>query len=411
MRSVRKIRLLSALAATAAVVVTATACTTASSGNGKPAAKPGASGGDIVIGQLADLTGGNAPIGAENQAGAALAVKEINDAGGILGGRKIRIEVKDAATKPDQAVVAFSALQSGGAVAMLGSSFTISGLAVIPKAEAAKVPYISMAAGDQQVQPVHPYTFLTAVPANVNADRMLQFYQATGVKKIAMAFDSKNGYALAGKARMQEQAAQHGVTIVASEPFDSAATDFSPLLQHVKDSGAQDLMVWGVGAPAVLITKAFAAASLPQVRLDMSLAEATPLYLKPAGAAAENVVVAATVGLVADALPDSPIKQADIAMATAFRAANGHAPSEFAIDAYNGVKLLAAAMTKAVTTDGPAVRDALEHVSVQTISGQVAYSPTDHVGLPPEALTITQIKGGAFVPTDWAREQLAAGVK
>jgi branched-chain amino acid transport system substrate-binding protein len=71
------------------------------------------------------------------------------------------------------------------------------------------------------------------------------------------------------------------------------------------------------------------------------------------------------------------------------------------------VKLLAAAIEKANGVDKQKVRDALEGLTLLTPNGTYRYSKTDHSGLKPDFISINRITSGAFVPTDWAKTQLA----
>src|SRR4029079_19340638 len=69
--------------------------------------KPGTGGaettGDIVVGMYGSLTGDGASFGQSSREGTELAVDEINGAGGLLGGRKIRLLVEDDQSKPEEA--------------------------------------------------------------------------------------------------------------------------------------------------------------------------------------------------------------------------------------------------------------------------------------------------------------------
>ena len=70
--------------------------------------RPGAGGsatstGDILVGMYGSLTGDGASFGQSSVEGAQLAVEELNNAGGLLGGRKIKLLVEDDQSKPDEA--------------------------------------------------------------------------------------------------------------------------------------------------------------------------------------------------------------------------------------------------------------------------------------------------------------------
>jgi branched-chain amino acid transport system substrate-binding protein len=407
-RSLTCSRALAATAAAALLVAAAAACSSSKSASavGGGGSGGGSDKGDITIGEISDLTGANGPLGAEAHIGVQLAVDQINASGGVLGGRKLRVLSKDDATAPDQAVVALRALKDQHVAGIIGPTFTLSALAAIPQADQAGIPYLSTAAGDQQLQTVRPGTFVVTPVAKLSAQRLASYFQANGVTKVAMAYDTKNGYTQAGQAAFKEVAAQAGITIVDTEQFETGANDFGPLLAHVKSSGAQAFVAWAVGAPAVLLAKQYHTAGITS-QLVFSLAEATPLFLQPAGAAAEGALIVTSPDLFPDAIPDSPAKTAITSVADAYQAKYGHGPSEFVYDGYDSVRILAAAIDKAGSTDPAKVRTALAGLDVELAHGKFAFTATDHQGLSADSLTVGQVKDGALVPTDWARQQLA----
>src|SRR5690349_11108274 len=59
--------------------------------------------GDILVGLYGSLTGDGASFGISSREGAELGVDEINKAGGLLGGRKIKLLVEDDQSKPEEA--------------------------------------------------------------------------------------------------------------------------------------------------------------------------------------------------------------------------------------------------------------------------------------------------------------------
>jgi branched-chain amino acid transport system substrate-binding protein len=120
------------------------------------------------------------------------------------------------------------------------------------------------------------------------------------------------------------------------------------------------------------------------------------------------VFVASTLSVVADALPAGPQKQAVDELNTPFKTKYGYPPPQFAGDGYSGMKLLAAAIQKAGSTDKDKIRQALEGLSLTTPNGTYHYSATDHAGLDVKYMSINVVKGGAFQPTDYAKTQLTA---
>lgn len=358
----------------------------------------------IRLGQIVSLTGNYSPLGTENQKSVALAVEQLNNAGGI-GGRRVELTVRDDKSQPDQAVLAFNDLK-GDSDAIIGSPFSNSALATIPLVDREQIPYLSLTPADEQVQPVHPYVFVVPATSGTYAEAALRYLQATKVSRLAVAYDTKSSYAVAGFKGLQQRSAQFGVTLEPVEEFQTTATEFGAVFTHVRSSSAQALMVWATGAPAVALTKQYAASGL-KIPLVLTGAQASKLFLDPTGPAAEGAIVASSIGVVGDALPAGAQKTAIEELSTAFRTKYGYPPPQFAQDGYSGVKLLAAAIGKAGGTDRAKVRDALEGLTLTTPNGTYRYSATDHSGLTADHISINTVRSGAFVPTDHSRAGLA----
>lgn len=392
--------LVAATAGLSASCLVLAACAGGGAGGGAEATGP------IHLGQIASLTGNYTPLGKNDKYGAAQAVQEINASGGLLDGRKLKITVKDDKTQPDQALIAYNDLVSSGVVAVVGSSFSNSSLAVTPRTDRKQVLYMSTAASDEQVTPVHDYVFMTPPTAGVVAEQLLRYFQAQGLRKMAVAVNTDQAFAKTGWQKMKSKAAAHGVTFVQKETFETSTTNFSSVLTHVRNSGAQGLMVWATGSPAVIVTKQFTAAGL-EMPLVMSHAEASTLYTEPAGKAANGVIVATSLGVVGPYLPESKVKKVTLEMAETFQKNHGYYPPQFGFDGYNAVKLIAAAIEKAGSTDPPAIQQAMEQVSLVTPEGKYSYGPDDHAGLGVEDVAIAVVKDGDFHLTDWSKQQLA----
>jgi branched-chain amino acid transport system substrate-binding protein len=364
----------------------------------------GAGGDDpIRVGQIVSLTGNYSPLGTENQKSVALAVDKINADGGV-GGRKIELTVRDDKSLPDQAVLAFNELKDDSD-AIIGSPFSNSALATIPLVDREEIPYISLTPADEQINPVHPYVFVVPATSATYAEAALQYFQASKLSKVALAYDTKSSYAVAGAKGLQAKAGQYGVTVNPIEEFQTTATEFSAIFTHVRSSDAQALMVWATGAPAVALTKQYAASGL-KIPLVLTGAQASKLFLDPAGPAAEGVVIASSVGVVGEYLPAGELKTAVDELTTAFTGKYGYPPPQFAQDGYSGVKLLAAAIEKAGGTDRAKVRDALEGLSLTTPNGTYAYSAANHSGLTTDFIAINTVQAGKFVPTEFSQEKL-----
>jgi branched-chain amino acid transport system substrate-binding protein len=94
-------------------------------------------------------------------------------------------------------------------------------------------------------------------------------------------------------------------------------------------------------------------------------------------------------------------------MTGAFENAYGHAPSQFALDGYVAIRLIAAAIQQAGADRPEAIQRALNHLTLVTPQGTYRFSDGDHSGLRVDDVAITQIEAGHFKLTEWSRQLLA----
>ncbi|MGW3344509.1 ABC transporter substrate-binding protein [Nonomuraea rubra] len=361
----------------------------------------------IKVGLIVSLTGNYTPLGSEDKKAVELAVEQVNAQGGLLG-RKVELVTRDDKTAPDQGIVAYNQIK-GEIDALIGPVFSNSALAVEPLAQRDKMPYLSLAPAQEQVEPIKSYIFVTPALSSMYAERYLQYIQAEGIKTIAVAWDSKSAYSVSGHESMVELAPKYGVTIAVDEPYETTTSDFSPMFTHVRDSKAEALVFWGSGAPGVTAAKQYVASGL-ETPLFLTASQASKLWLEPMGAQAEGMTVQSAIGVVGEHLPEGKQKQVIDQMAGPYQQKHGYPPPQFAQDGYSASLLLFEAIRKANSTDKTKIQQALETMDLITPNGRFRYSATDHSGLSPEFISVNTVKNGQFVPTEWAKEQLTKTV-
>ena len=378
----------------------------------------GSSGGDSAtssehykIGLIESLTGAYTALGSEDKLGAELAVAEITKVGGI-NGHQIDLLVEDDTTKPDQSVIAYNKLIGQNVLGVIGSSFSNSEFATVPLTNG-KFPYISTAASDEILLQggkrggaALPNVFQPVPTAAQIGERLLQYMQYQGMKKVQILRDSQNAFADSGTASMKDHASKYGVSFLDDITFETATRDFTPQLSKIRAAGAQGLMVWGTGAPIPVLVKQYRAAGIT-LPLMLSHAAANTLFTKAVGQDGEGVIIASSAAVVGSHLPDSyPAKKKILAMSDAFQAANGHRPPEFAFNAYAAVRLMAEAIRKGGTKPAGMI-SALNSMTLETGGGYFHMSKTNHYGLSIDWSTVTVDRGGDLVPTDFGMAQLS----
>jgi branched-chain amino acid transport system substrate-binding protein len=369
------------------------------------ARSPATQGKPVVVGQIASRTGNN-PGGKENEQGAALAAGEINASGGVLRGRALELRVEDDQTQPAAAVAAYERLAQQGVSAVVGTSFSNASLAVIPGAERAQIPYVSTGAADAQVEPVRAFVYMTPLTGRLAAEQLLRYMKSRGVDKLAVIYDGDSQFARNGWAKQKAMLAQYAIELVAEQAVKVDTRDFGPALAAVAGSGAQALMGWVTGPPAIGLARAYGSAGV-KMPLYMSHGAASPAFVSAVGAAAEGVTVATALAAVAQQMPESNRRRIALGMAQAFEKAYGRPPAQFAIDGYVAVKLIAAAIEQAGSDDPHAIQRALDRLQLVTPQGKYRYSATDHSGLQVDDVAITEIRNGRFTLTDWSRARMS----
>jgi branched-chain amino acid transport system substrate-binding protein len=363
-----------------------------------------AQGSEILVGQIASRTGNN-PGGRDNESGATLAVAEINAAGGVLGGRQIRLRVEDDQTRADHAVAAFERLAQLGVSAVVGTSFSNASLAVIPSAERARIPYVSTGAADAHVEPVRPFIYMTSLAGRLVAEQLLRYLHDTGVRKLAVVYDEDSLFAKSGWAKQRAMLAAYDIDVVAAHAVKVDTQDFAPAIKAVTSGDSQAVMGWLTGPPAVGFVKQYRQSG-KDVPLVMSHGVASPAFVESVGEAAEGIIVATARATVAEQLPESDARRVALAMTREFAKTYGHPPSQFAIDGYVAVKLIAAAIDLAGSDRPVAIQAALDRLSLLTPQGTYRYSNDDHSGLQADDIVMAKIHNGEFTLTDWSRQRL-----
>ncbi|HXR43607.1 MAG TPA: ABC transporter substrate-binding protein [Pseudolysinimonas sp.] len=390
------------LAALVAGALLVSGCAAGSSNSSPTATKAS---GPINVGMIVPLTGPYAPLGKGDKAAAEQMVSTINAAGGV-DGRQIDLTVQDDKTDVTQSVTLFNQMAADKSVsAILSSSFVSASAAVGPSAASAKIPILALGPISAFANGSNKYAFTVPATPELYGQQLVKYFSSVGLKKLAIGYVSGDVYGQTGNDATKAAAKKAGIDVVLDEGYDGGATDFTPLITHVKASGADGFLVWGAGPAPVIITKQFQGAGMP---LYMTGAEATSLYTQPAGSAANGVVIASAAAVAASALPDGPFAKTITAFTDPWeKANNGTAPPQFAFDGAAAIQLLVAAVKKSGSSDRESIRSALDSLSTLTVNGRYNYSSSDHSGLTTDDIAIVQVKDGAFVPTPFTVKQFS----
>src|SRR5438034_5082092 len=171
---------------------------------------------DIVVGEFASLTGSEATFGVNSSNGVELAKEEINNAGGVLGGRKIKIIIEDDQSKPGQPSAAVKKLiASDKAVAIVGEIASSRSLEAAPICQEAKIPMVSPGSTNPSVTEKGDYIFRVCFIDPFQGTVMAKFaLDNLHTKKVAILQDVKSDYSKGLAQFFKEYFTAHGGQIV-----------------------------------------------------------------------------------------------------------------------------------------------------------------------------------------------------
>jgi len=352
----------------------------------------------IRIGAFLSVTGPAAFLGDPEQKTLELYVEKTNAAGGVLG-RKLQLVVYDSAGDAEKARTFVKRLIEQDRVDVLvGGSTTGETMAVVPLAEAAGVPFVSLAGAVVIVEPVKKWVFKTPHTDRMACEKIFVDMRARGLTKAAL-ISGAGGFDRSMRAECLKVAGKHGVDIVADETYGAGDTDMTAQLSKIKNTlGVQAVLNAGFGQGPAIVTKNYRQLAIG-APLYQSHGVASKQYVKLAGDAANGVRLPAAALLVADTLPDAdPQKKVVTAYKNEYESRFKQEVSTFGGHAYDGLMLALEAMRRAGSTDKAKVRDALESIRGYIGTGGVVnMSAQDHMGLDLSAFRMLEVRNG-----DWA---------
>src|SRR5437870_2471616 len=151
---------------------------------------------EIPVGEFASLTGGSASFGQSSHKGTALAIDEINAAGGLLGKKVKLITEDDQSVAGQPATIARKLISQDKIVALLGEVASSKSLEAAPICQQNKVPMISPASTNPKVTEVGDFIFRICFIDPFQGTVMSKFALGKGFKKVAVLTDVKQDYAV-----------------------------------------------------------------------------------------------------------------------------------------------------------------------------------------------------------------------
>jgi len=315
---------------------------------------PGAGGqtGTIVIGYYGDLSGRTSNFGQSTKAGVEMAADEINKAGGI-DGRQIQILSEDDEGRPEKAATVVTKLiDQDRVVALLGEVASGNTLAAAPKAQAAKVPMISPSSTNPAVTQVGDYISRVCFIDPFQGAVMAQFAANTlKAKKAAIMLDFNSPYSRGLTEFFEASFKKLGGTIVDKQSYTQGDRDYKGQLTAIRSKNPDVIYVPGYYGEVGVIAKQAKQLDIKAPMLGGDGWDSTQLW--DLGGDALNGDFISNHYSVDDPSPAIQKFVAD------YKARNGNVPDALAALGYDAMKVLADAIKRAGTTEGPKLKDAI----------------------------------------------------
>jgi branched-chain amino acid transport system substrate-binding protein len=351
----------------------------------------------IRIGAFLSVTGPAAFLGDPEQKTLELYVEKVNAAGGVLG-RKLQLYAYDSAGDAEKARAYVKRLIDQDKVdALVGGSTTGETMAAVPLAEAAGVPFISLAGAVVIVEPVKKWVFKTPHTDRMACEKIFTDMRSRGATRVAL-ISGAGGFDRSMRAECLKVAGSAGVQIVADESYGAGDSDMTAQLAKIKaTAGVQAVLNAGFGQGPAIVTRNYRQLAIG-APLYQSHGVASKQFVKLAGDSAEGVRLPAAALLVAETLPDADAqKKVVAAYKREYEARFKQEVSTFGGHAYDGLMIVLDAMRRAGTTDKARVRDAIEATRGYVGTGGVVnMSAQDHMGLDLTAFRMLEVRSG-----DW----------
>lgn len=324
-----------------------------------------------------------------------------------VAGQTIQYIALDDASDPTATVAAFKKLITEDKVdAVIGPSGSPNAMGVIQFVAEAGVPMLAPVGTAAVVLPMNDqkkWVFKTTQNDDIIATALIEHMVKTGVKSVGF-IGTADPYGDNWLKVFTESAGKQGIKVVASERFQRQDTSVT----------AQSLKILSAKPDAVLIAAPGSSSIMPHTTLFdqgyrgkyyQTHGAALPDFLKLGGRKVEGTILAASLMLVLDQVPNThPSKMLATNYVTAYEATYGSKPATFGANVFDAGLLLQAAIPAALKSGTPgtpafrsALRDALEQIKeLPATQGVYTMTPQDHSGFDERGRELITVKDGQW---------------
>ncbi|HEX8650202.1 MAG TPA: ABC transporter substrate-binding protein [Pyrinomonadaceae bacterium] len=379
------------------VLMAALACERRGSGGNQRASDTGA----ILIGYYGDMSGRTSNFGQSTKNGAVMAVDELNRAGGI-GGRQIQLLVEDDQGRPEQAATVVTKFINQDRVhALLGEVASGNTLAAAPKAQAARIPMVTPSSTADSVTEVGDYIFRVCYTDSFQGEAMAKFAANTlKARRAAILLDFNSPYSRGLTQVFKDNFTKLGGEVVTEQSYTQGDRDYKGQLTTIRPFNPDVIFIPGYYGEVGVIAKQAKELGITQPLLGTDGWDAPQLF--ELGGAALNGSYMSNHYSVDD---PAPAIQKFVAAYKAYY--GGAAPDALAALGYDAMNVLADAIRRAGTTDGPKLREAIaQTTNFAGVTGTISINAQRNAIKP---IVVLRLENGRYVYQETIQPQANAG--
>lgn len=359
---------------------------------------------EVVIGSALCLTGVQAPLDEPAFRGAQLAVKALNDAGGILGEpvRLVNIDGKSDPVTVGNAAV--SLVDDGAQLIVAPADFDFGGPAgreaqaadIVGVSAGASDPlYSSWSLGDKQFTLSMWNTTMGAVAADYAV-------KERGWKTAYVVTDQFIAYTKSLSKYFVAQFQADGGSILLEDTYTNGDNDFSAQLSRLRALPQKPdvIFVSSYGTDIGMIIRAIREAGIDSPVLGGDVFDDPALHASLGTGFGNEVYYVTHTFMAPEASPDMP------RFLELYQAMYGSAPdSAFVANGWDVIMMLAQAAEAAQSTDGADVAQALEEGRFSLLTGELDYGTAEEGHAPDKAAALVELKAGKPGFLGWRRPE------
>ena len=342
----------------------------------------------IKIGGMAPLTGALAIYGVTTTNGAELAVKEINENGGVLG-KKIEYVMLDTKGDSTEAVMAYNKLVDEKVAGIIGEVTSKPTLAVAEVAVQDNMPLITPTGTQVDITEVGPNIFRVCF-TNPYQGKVLAITskERLGANTVAVMLNNSSDYSDGIAKAFIEESEKLGMKVMGVEGYADGDKDFRPQLTKLAAMNPDAILIPEYYEQAALIATQAREVGVKSIFVGSDGWDGIAKTLdQSAYAAIENSHFTNHFSM-----EDQSEKIQNFLKD--YREAYKEDPSAFSALGYDAVYMMKSAIEKAGGTDKQKIVDALKGIEYDGVTGYLTFD--DHNN-PIKAVTVLKIENGKYV--------------